>query len=131
MYVANDGTTVVHLSTADALENVEASMQRIREHSGSNANCETQAALDCLESLRDGWQAAADEETIERWGYHQLQYKAHRTLADEHKAALGKLTGVYQAAVLREQKRWDAAQAHAWLKDVSANGHKEVNNDGR
>ena len=65
MFVGNSDTAApISTSPARTLENVRARMGRILEHSGSGPNKETRAVLDRLETEREAWQQAADEETV-------------------------------------------------------------------
>jgi hypothetical protein len=108
MFVSSDTAEVISVPTPHALDNVEAKIARIREHTGGGKPTdETRKILGELETERGTWQRTAGEETIGRWLHAHHQHLVHRALAADHDATLKRMAPEYVAAVRREQARYD------------------------
>jgi hypothetical protein len=113
MYVTTDGVHIVSMSTSRALENAQVRAERLPPG----------AARESLEAERDAWQRELDEATIAQWERAHGLHMQHRRLAAKHNETLLELAPAYQAAVRREQRRWDLGHV---LPAPCANGHEET-----
>ena len=102
MLVTPEGTAVLNLSTAKALENAATILERLRPGTPLHESVAGEV---------NAWQRKLDLELLERWRQAHDLHMTYRRLAADYDAELLELAPEYQASVKREQARYDAEHA--------------------
>jgi hypothetical protein len=108
MHVSTDTKSLVSVSTAKALEDVQARIRRLEAEGADNAL--VRGTLQSLRREADYYQQTLDEALLERWESVMAAHMRARRDAARHGAELAEMQAEYGPAVKRTQRRHDLEQ---------------------